>query len=154
MLPTGNSNVDFGSTARHALTTAGGNCFGREHLEAVRARRQCRQRLGGRRHAGQAKEPEALRLGDDARVAMRHDDESPALVGHAGDVPDVEHGARADQAALPKLSASARIDASGCGELSGTSSTDSPWATSAAPIAGTSAAEIPRSTAISGSDSR
>ena len=100
MPPTGNSSVALGSTARQALSTGGRQLLGRKQLESVGPGGERGERLGRRRDPGDADEAQALGLGDDLRIAMRHHDQPPAGVGHARDVGDVEHGARADEAAL------------------------------------------------------
>ena len=150
MPPTANTRAcPSGSTARHAFS-APATTLRREHLESVGARRQCGERFGRRRDAGKADEPQPFRFADHGDVAVRHHDEAPA--GRATRArPRHRSPFRRRRGNGRRMLASSADRSNGRGELSGTSSTRKPFATSAPPIAGISSGVMPRSTAMSGS---
>ena len=121
MPPTANTSVSRGSTARHALSAAGGSASAGNILSAVGARRERGERLGRRRHAGHAHHAEPLRLADHGRVRVRHHDQLAAGVAHARDVGRPITVPAPTRQRRRTARASRRIDSNGRGELSGTS---------------------------------
>ena len=83
MPPTGSTMASFGSTARHAFTTAGGVASaGNILIASAPAFRAAKASVGGG-DAGGADQAKILGALDDLDIRVRHDDELAAHIVHA-----------------------------------------------------------------------
>ena len=84
--PTGRSLTGGRSTARQALTTAGGKASAGNILSASAPADRAAKASVGVANAGYTEKPEMIGLADQIEICMRHNDQTPASARDIADV--------------------------------------------------------------------